>query len=94
MLLVLKTSAPQGAVGSNPTPSSNFNYRMTEKEKYFDWLAKEKAKGLLGINFYFNHDAARGMTEEQVYAELNRMNEAPDVPDPEVLGKYCPLSIL
>ncbi len=50
---------------------------MTEKEKFFAWLAEERKKGLKGINFTPNPDRDKDVTEEELYAELNRMIAAP-----------------
>ena len=63
---------------------------MTEKEKYFNWLDGEIKKGLRSISFTPNYEKRGKYSEEEIYAELNRMNEAPSVPDPEILGEYSP----
>ncbi len=54
---------------------------MTEKEKFFAWLEGERKKGLLDIHFTANPDRDKNVTEEEIYAELNQMIEAPAVPD-------------
>ena len=53
-----------------------------EKDKYLAWFAAEKKKGLLGIDITFTEDA-NGADPEEIYAELNRMHEAPNLPLPE-----------
>jgi len=51
---------------------------MTEKEKYLKWVAEQEAKGLLDVNVFWNLNMiGEGTTEEQLYAELNKWNEAP-----------------
>ena len=50
---------------------------MTQKETFFQWLAAEREKGLLGINFSANPDRDKDVTEEEIYGELNRMIAAP-----------------
>ena len=64
---------------------------MTEKEKFIDWFKKEQEKGLLYMIPFVNRDRLEGATEEDLYGELNRMVEAPDLPDPDVLGNYSPV---
>lgn len=51
-----------------------------EERKYREYIKREKENGLQSIHYAFNREA--------IFAELNRMNEAPDVPDPEVLGRF------
>ena len=64
----------------------SYRTMITEKQKYLQWVDKEKQKGLIGIHIQFASQASKGVTEEELYGELNRMIEAPDLPDPEVLG--------
>ena len=56
---------------------------MTEKEKFFVWFGKQRAKGLENFKVAVDHDAVRRNkpTEEEVYGELNRMHDAPDLHD-------------
>ena len=63
---------------------------MTEKETFLQWYAAELNKGLKGIHITPNPNAPANSTEEEIYAELNRMREAPDACDCEVLGDSCP----
>lgn len=58
---------------------------MSEKEKFLASVQAKVKRGLVSMDF-FPTDAIVGANEEDVYAELNRMNAAPDLPDPEVLG--------
>lgn len=58
----------------------------TEKEQYLERIAHLKSEGLRDVKFYGANTF--GVTEEEAYAELNRLHAAPDLPDPEVLGKY------
>jgi hypothetical protein len=58
------------------------------KEKYMERIARLKLAGLRDVKFYAANIV--GVSEEQAYAELNRLHEAPDLPDKEVLGKYSP----
>lgn len=66
---------------------------MTEKEKFFEWFRKEKENGLVDIKFTPNYENIYNITEENLYAELNRMNEADEIGETEDLelfpsGKY------
>lgn len=60
---------------------------MTEKEKFLNYVREQQAKGLHDMGFFVNPDAGTA-TEEEIYGELNRMVNAPDVPDKEVLGNF------
>lgn len=57
---------------------------MNEKEKYLASIKTKREVGLTDVKFYPGNTFDK--TEEQVYAELNRMDAAPDLPDREVLG--------
>jgi len=59
----------------------------TEKQKFFDRINKMIDNGLKYIHFTPS-TTQRETVEEEVYGELNRMLEAEDLPDPEVLGKF------
>lgn len=48
---------------------------QTEKEKFFGNLKNERDQGLKGIDFFTGD--MNGATEEEFYAELNRMDAAP-----------------
>lgn len=60
---------------------------MTEKEKYENKIRIKVQNGLKEIRFIFTDKPA---TKEEMYAELNRMQNSPDMEDKEVLGKYSP----
>lgn len=62
----------------------------TEKDKFIAYIQWKSKTGLKNIQFITTHESLRGRTEEEFYGELNRMLEAPDQPDVEVLGKYSP----
>ena len=49
---------------------------MTQKEIFYKRLAEEREKGLINFGVFANPDAVAG-TEEEMYAELNRMDDAP-----------------
>jgi hypothetical protein len=51
-------------------------------------IARMKSKGLRDVKFYAANIV--GVSEEDAYAELNRLHDAPDLPDKEILGKYSP----
>lgn len=59
---------------------------MTEKNKYLNLIRNKRANGLKDVKFFQGNtfDA----NEEDVYAELNRLHEANNLPDAEVLGKH------
>jgi hypothetical protein len=59
-----------------------------EKNKYMERIARMKSKGLRDVKFYAANIV--GVSEEDAYAELNRLHDAPDLPDKEILGKYSP----
>lgn len=54
-----------------------------EKDKFLAWFEDEKDKGLIDIKLTPTPFYEGGYTEEEAYAELNRMNEASDLPLPE-----------
>ena len=56
----------------------------TEKEKFFRRLAEKREKGLLGFHVTMNPDATP-CDEEELYAELNRMDDAPVETDFELI---------
>lgn len=57
---------------------------LTEKQKYLQWFEEEKKKGLFKVHFSVVHPLPQGTTEEDIYGELNRIREAPDVLDTEL----------
>ncbi len=58
---------------------------MTEKEKFFEKLAEKRKNGLIDIKFTPNWDNFNGnISEEALYAELNRMDEVKTEPDDEL----------
>jgi hypothetical protein len=57
---------------------------MSEKEKYLASIKAKKAAGLTNVKFYTANTFNK--SEEEVYAELNRMDSSPDLEDQEVLG--------
>jgi len=56
----------------------------TQKEIYLEYINEEIKKGLLDIHFSFT-DNAKTATEEELYTELNRIKDAPDVTDTELI---------
>ena len=58
---------------------------MTEKQSYLEYIERLAPRE---VHFFFEKSLA--ISEEAVYAELNRMRRAVDQPDEEVLGKYSP----
>ena len=52
---------------------------MNEVEKFNQWYEKEKSKGLLDIKFDLVN--IKQATLEQIFAEINRAIEAPNVKD-------------
>jgi hypothetical protein len=58
----------------------------SDKQKYMKRI--KSLKGLRNVQFYPANVA--GVSEEDAYAELNRLHGAPDLPDKEMLGKYSP----
>lgn len=62
----------------------------TEKEKYFEYIKKQHEKGMISISH--TRTILDGLkledNEEELFAELNRMANACDRADKEVLGKY------
>jgi hypothetical protein len=61
---------------------------MTEKEVYLASIAEKQAKGLKDVKFFTANTF--DVSEEAAYGELNRLHSSSDLPDEEVLGKYCP----
>jgi hypothetical protein len=61
---------------------------MTEKDKYLAEIRAKKEKGLKDVKFFTANTF--DVPEESVYAELNRLHAASDLPDVDVLGKYSP----
>ena len=61
---------------------------MNEKEQYLARIREKSQKGLRDVKFLVGNTFA--VSEEDAYAELNRLHEATDLPDKEVLGKYSP----
>jgi hypothetical protein len=59
-----------------------------EKGKYMERISRLKLAGLRDVKFYAANIV--GVSEEEAYAELNRLHAATDLPDKEVLGKYSP----
>ena len=57
--------------------------KTPEKDKFLAWWAAEKKKGLLGMDITPT-ESAGGATKEEIYGELNRMNEAPALPIPDL----------
>ena len=66
----------------------NANSQKSEKQRYMERIADLQNQGLRDVKFYTARTVC--VTEEEAYAELNRLHEAPDRPDKEVLGKYSP----
>lgn len=66
------------------------NATVTQKERYFRRIAHLQTQGLRDVSFYVT--TTFDGTEEEIYGELNRLHEAPDLPDRQVLGKYSPFS--
>ena len=61
---------------------------MTEKETY---LASIKSKGEFGLkDVKFYPANTFDISEDSVYAELNRLHASNDLPDREVLGDHSP----
>lgn len=61
---------------------------MSEKEKYLASIAAKNKNGLKDVKFFSAN--VFGVSEERAYEELNRLHEASDLPDQEILGKYSP----
>ena len=52
---------------------------MTEKEKYLEWVKREEAKGLVDVNIFGNLKlVGESVTEEDLYREMNAINDAKD----------------
>jgi DNA-binding PadR family transcriptional regulator len=75
---------------------------MTEKEKFFKKLEEKRKNGLKSVFFAVNEagvaelvsrvrprtlDQEQLAYEEEIYAELNRMEEAEDEEDPRIFKK-------
>lgn len=68
---------------------------MTEKEKFFNKLEEKRKNGLKSVFFTVNEAGVREILsrigisnqEEEIYAELNRMEEAEDEEDSRILKK-------
>lgn len=74
---------------SNLTSNIYMNANLKiQKEKYMERIARLKAEGLRDVKFYAANIV--DVSEEDAYAELNRLHDAPDRSDKEVLGKYSP----
>jgi len=56
----------------------------SEKEIYLERIADQQAKGLRDVKFFPRNTF--NVPEEDIYAELNRLHAASDLPDPDVLG--------
>lgn len=65
-------------------------FMKTEKEKYFDRIKIAMDRGLRKVYFTATGVIPLDASEEDVYAELNRLHDAADQADPEVLGRYSP----
>ena len=61
---------------------------MSEKALFLSRFNQKVANGLKSIHLF--PSGVRPENEEAVYAELNRMDEAPDLSDPELLGDRSP----
>jgi hypothetical protein len=61
---------------------------MTEKEKYLASIKAKRDNGLKDVKFFTGNTFDKA--EEDIYAELNRMDAAIDLPDREVLGQRSP----
>jgi hypothetical protein len=62
---------------------------MTEKEKYLATIKEKQRAGLKDVKFF--SAITFDVSEEHAYAELNRLHEATDLPDTDVLGKRSPV---
>lgn len=52
---------------------------MTEKEKYLEWVKREEAKGLIDVHVTGNLNLiGTTVVEEDLYREMNAMNDAID----------------
>ena len=79
-------------------PSNNMNASrnttpkavQSEKDKFLESIKVKNSLGLIDIKFCTNIDTAT-VDEEKLYGELNRMDAAIDISDPEVLGKFSPV---
>lgn len=71
----------------------------TYKQKVEEYLIEQRKKGLIDVDFFWNHDAVKAnvaefgeeKAKELLYEEIWRAITAPDVSDPEVLGSRSPL---
>lgn len=58
-------------------------------EQFEKWYAEQKAKGLQYINLFYGEGKNHGnVSYEDFCEEFMAIQNAPTVPDPEVLGKY------
>ncbi len=62
---------------------------MTEKEKFLNYIEEKIKEGLVGFSLYYDEKPVDKSTdpkqrEEEIYAELNRMVEAPTLEDPDL----------
>lgn len=93
-----RTRPSKASGGSNPPLSATFsNYvttphttMETQKEIYLRNHQKKIDAGLIHISITPNPNRPGNPTEEEIYGELNRIDAAPDAPDPEILGEYSP----
>lgn len=65
-----------------------YTHPMSEKETFLTGIQSKVGRGLKDVKFFPANmfDAS----EEEVYKELNRLDAARDLPDPDVLGRYSP----
>lgn len=61
---------------------------MTHKEQYLASVKAKREIGLTDVKFFSGNSFDKA--EDQVYAELNRLASATDLPDREVLGNRSP----
>lgn len=61
---------------------------LSEREKFLEWYTEQKKKGLLWMRSGSLDPENPDTLTEEVCAEFNRMKDAPDLDDDEVLGKY------
>jgi len=62
---------------------------MSAKAEYMEILNAKFANGLRHVAFVTS-GLACATSPDAGYAELLRMEKAPDMPDPEVLGRFSP----
>lgn len=61
---------------------------VSEKQRYLRRIENINSAGLRDVHFYSAN--VFNVSEEDAYGELNRLHDATDLPDREVLGKYSP----